>query len=110
MAVTWDDGTAMTPSILLRVSRDGGARFGQAVTLSAAGAHASYPVVRWQGRTAAVAWSQKRGSATTAPHGDGGRHGSAPAGGHGDAMGAGATGRLPSVGNVEVVLRTLTLR
>lgn len=99
VAVTWDDGTAATPSILLRVSRDGGRRFDPAVPLSASGAHASYPVVRWRGDTAAVVWSQRR-SAAPAPGHPAGHRGGAP----------GATGRLPSVGNVEVMLRTATLR
>lgn len=59
VAVAWDDGHSAMPRILLRVSRDRGSSFGQALQLSDEGAAASYPVLGAFGDSLAVAWTQR---------------------------------------------------
>jgi hypothetical protein len=55
----WDDGTLAVPQIVTRLSRDGGATFGQAVAHSAPGQAAGYPVVNLRADTVMVAWQQR---------------------------------------------------
>ena len=66
LAVVWDDGRRATPRVMLRVSRDGGARFEAPVAVSAEGRAAGYPVLAVRGRTLTVAWSER--SAAAAAH------------------------------------------
>jgi hypothetical protein len=60
--VTWDDGTRAVPAVLVRVSRDGGAHFGDALPLSEAGRASTFPVLGIAGDSVAVAWSDESAS------------------------------------------------
>ena len=55
--VAWDDGTVRTPQVRMRVSRDGGATFSDAATISDGDGAATYPVLAVDGRRLSVAWS-----------------------------------------------------
>jgi hypothetical protein len=59
VVVAWDDGTLMTPRVALRVSTDGGARFGPATYASDEGRAAGFPVVAVAERQVSVAWSEQ---------------------------------------------------
>jgi hypothetical protein len=59
VVVAWDDGTKEVPQVLVRVSSDGGARFGDAIPLSDAGRSATFPVLGISGDSIAVAWSEE---------------------------------------------------
>jgi len=59
VVVAWDDGTKQIPRVVVRASRDGGGSFAQAVTLSAVGRAASFPVVGVVGDSLSVAWSEE---------------------------------------------------
>jgi hypothetical protein len=56
--VAWDDGTLATPRVVLRVSKDGGATFREAQTVSAAEQAATFPVLAVSGSRLTVAWSE----------------------------------------------------
>jgi hypothetical protein len=89
--VTWDDGTVQRPRVLLRVSRDGGRTFGEAVTASAPGATATYPVLATDAGRLSLAWAEDLSAAPAAAHaGHGGMKGPQP---------------LPSVGQKRIVMR-----
>jgi hypothetical protein len=59
VVVAWDDGTKQIPQVVVRTSRDGGGSFTEAVTLSAVGRAASFPVIGVMGDSVAVAWSEE---------------------------------------------------
>ncbi|MCC6318413.1 MAG: exo-alpha-sialidase [Gemmatimonadaceae bacterium] len=59
VVAAWDDGRDTIPRILVRVSRDGGATFGEAVTASDATVAASFPVLAVRDSAITVAWSQQ---------------------------------------------------
>jgi hypothetical protein len=63
LIAAWDDGTLATPRIVVRTSKDGGATWSPAATLSDSGQTAGFPVIAAHGERMAVAWSQERGSA-----------------------------------------------
>jgi hypothetical protein len=72
VAVAWDDGTKEIPRVLVRVSRDGGRRFGDAIPVSVAGRSATFPVLGISGDSISVAWSEEssetaRAAAAAAP-------------------------------------------
>jgi hypothetical protein len=56
--VAWDDGTVVTPKVVLRTSRDGGDTFGAAQQVSAEGRAATFPVLGLSGSRVTVAWSE----------------------------------------------------
>ena len=56
--VAWDDGTVVTPKVLLRTSRDGGSTFGPAQLVSGEGRAATFPVLGLSGSNVTVAWSE----------------------------------------------------
>ncbi len=66
VVVAWDDGTKQVPQVLLRLSSDGGARFADAIPLSVAGRHASFPVLGVSGDSVSVAWSEQSHAAAHA--------------------------------------------
>jgi hypothetical protein len=55
----WDDGRGALPTVLLRVSRNGGVSFGGQVVASDSGAAAGFPVVALRGNQFTVAWAQR---------------------------------------------------
>jgi hypothetical protein len=59
VVVAWDDGTAKSPRVLLRVSHDGGARFGEATPVSGDDVAGTFPVLAVDGDRLSVAWSQE---------------------------------------------------
>jgi len=59
IVAAWDDGAGGTPRVLVRVSRDGGARWSEPQVLSEDGVHGEYPVVNVSPRGIGVAWSQR---------------------------------------------------
>jgi hypothetical protein len=59
VVVAWDDGTKQIPQVVVRASRDGGSSFAEAVTLSAVGRAASFPVIGVVGDSLSVAWSEE---------------------------------------------------
>ena len=59
VAVTWDDGTMRTPSVVLRLSRDGGASFAEAMRVSGEGRAATFPVLAVTGDELTVAWVEQ---------------------------------------------------
>jgi len=63
VVVAWDDATSATPRVLLRVSRDGGTRFGAAVPVSDSTRAASFPVLAVRGQRLTVAWSERSAQA-----------------------------------------------
>lgn len=89
IAAAWDDGTRRLSQIVLRVSRDGGASFGPRETVSAAGRTATFPVVALRRREVTLAWTEKA-EAPPPHHSHGG-------------------GALPTVGDMQVVLRRGTV-
>jgi hypothetical protein len=98
VAAAWDDGTTPTPRVLLRVSRDGGATFLPASTLSAEDRLATFPVLAISGRTITVAWSERATAGDQrANHG---AHGS-------DSV---ASRGLSPVGDLQVVSRRAEVR
>lgn len=56
--VTWDDGTKQIPQVVVRVSHDGGAHFGDASVLSSVDRAATFPVLGVVGDSLAIAWSE----------------------------------------------------
>jgi hypothetical protein len=58
VVATWDAMSPHGASVALRVSRNGGARFGPALTISDSTGSAQYPVLGLRNDTAYVAWSQ----------------------------------------------------
>jgi hypothetical protein len=56
--VAWDDGMARIPTVRLRVSRDGGATFGDDVLASPPDLVATYPVLGFSRGTLTLAWTQ----------------------------------------------------
>jgi hypothetical protein len=56
--VTWDDGTKQVPQVVVRVSHDGGAHFGEPSVLSGADRAATFPVLGVAGDSLSVAWSE----------------------------------------------------
>jgi hypothetical protein len=94
VAVAWDDGTRDIPAILLRVSRDSGATFADAVELSQPGVRATFPVVTASDSAVMVAWSQ------TVPK---------PADTAATPAGMPATATLHPVGNARVLVRRMRL-
>lgn len=92
--VTWDDGTRAVPEVVVRVSRDGGAHFGDALPLSAADRAGTFPVLGIAGDSVAVAWSDESANVSGAAEPS---HGSAPA-------------ALHAVGETRVLVRRGVLR
>ena len=91
VVAAWDDGTMEVPRVLVRVSTDGGARFGPAVTASDTTRIATFPVLAFADGRLTVAWSER--SAGVGEHG-----------GHA-AMAPKAPMGLKSVGASQVVVR-----
>ncbi len=95
----WDDGTRRVPQVTLRVSADGGASFGPATLVSEAGRSATFPVltVNSDASTLTLAWSeQSQESAASAP--------ARP-----DMKNPSSVMPLPSVGNMQVMMRKARL-
>ena len=63
LIAAWDDGTLVTPRIVVRTSKNGGATWSPTATLSDSGKVAGFPVVAAHGGQMAVAWSEERRSA-----------------------------------------------
>lgn len=61
--VVWDDGTRQVPQVMLRVSRDGGGHFADAMQLSDGARAATFPVLGVSGDSLAVAWSDESATA-----------------------------------------------
>jgi hypothetical protein len=59
VVVAWDDGTKQVPEVILRVSKDGGAQFGEPSVMSASGRAATFPVLGVAGDSIAIAWSEE---------------------------------------------------
>jgi hypothetical protein len=55
----WDDGTVKTPKVVMRVSHDNGATFGQPTLVSAEGRAATFPVLALREREVTIAWSEQ---------------------------------------------------
>lgn len=55
----WEDGTKKVPQVVMRVSRDGGATFGDAIPLSMEGRAAGFPVLASSAKGITVAWSEQ---------------------------------------------------
>ncbi|MFL5575506.1 MAG: sialidase family protein [Gemmatimonadaceae bacterium] len=68
VVAAWDDGTRKTPQVVVRVSSDGGATFGDPVTASAPGRAAGYPVLAVAGRRVTVAWTEQSADAAEHSH------------------------------------------
>lgn len=98
VAAAWDDATAAVPRVMVRVSRDGGRRFGAPVTLSAAGEAALFPVIGLAQGRLTVAWTQK---AADVHHHD---EAAMP-----DMSDAGAVKGLNAVGQAAVIVRRADL-
>ncbi|HUL49469.1 MAG TPA: sialidase family protein [Gemmatimonadales bacterium] len=64
--VAWDDGTRQVPAIVVKVSMDGGRKFGPGDALSAAGQSAGYPVVAVARDSVFVAWQERTPAAAAA--------------------------------------------
>jgi hypothetical protein len=56
--VTWDDGTKQVPQVVMRVSNDGGAHFGEPALVSGADRAATFPVLGIAGDSVSIAWSE----------------------------------------------------
>jgi hypothetical protein len=59
VVAAWDDGRDTLPRVVVRVSRDGGSSFGEAVPVGAPDVASAFPVVALQGGALTVAWSQR---------------------------------------------------
>ncbi|HEU4563591.1 MAG TPA: sialidase family protein [Gemmatimonadaceae bacterium] len=59
VVVAWDDGTLRTPRVKVRISRDGGATFGEPVAVSEEGRAATFPVLAVAGTRLTIAWSDE---------------------------------------------------
>jgi hypothetical protein len=96
--VSWDDGTAALPGILLRTSSDGGATFAPTTRLSGVGVAGSFPVLAVHHDSLTVAWTQTADSAYRAMLAE-----------RPDMRDPAARMSLPRVGQQEVWLRTAPL-
>jgi hypothetical protein len=96
--VSWDDGTAALPGILLRASVDGGATFAPTTRLSGVGVAGAFPVLAVHHDSLTVAWTQTADSAYRAMLAE-----------RPDMRDPAARMRLPRVGQQEVWLRTAPL-
>lgn len=63
VVVAWDDGLAKVPAIRVRVSRNGGGRFGTPIVVSDQAMAASFPVLALREGEVTVAWSQLEATA-----------------------------------------------
>jgi hypothetical protein len=95
--VAWEDGTRAVPEVLVRVSRDGGAHFGDALPLSDGGRASTFPVLGIAGDSVAVAWSDESASDDADTAGQSMRDKNAPA-------------ALHAVGETRVLVRRGVLR
>lgn len=59
VVAAWDDGTRATPRVVVRLSRDGGDRFGEAQPVSAETRAAGFPVLGLDAKGLTVAWSEE---------------------------------------------------
>ena len=59
VVAVWDDGTVKTPKVVMRVSHDNGATFGQPTLVSAEGRAATFPVLALREREVTIAWSEQ---------------------------------------------------
>ncbi len=59
VVAAWDDGTRDVPSIVVRVSRDGGRRFAPAEVVSSPEREAGYPVLMLRPGAVLVAWQER---------------------------------------------------
>jgi hypothetical protein len=98
VVVSWDDGTAALPGILLRTSSDGGATFAPTTRLSGVGVAGSFPVLAVHHDSLTVAWTQTADSAYRAMLAE-----------RPDMRDPAARMSLPRVGQQEVWLRTAPL-
>ena len=99
VVAAWDDGTLRTPRVQLRVSRDDGATFGPAITVSDSARVGSFPVLALGDRRATLVWTeQDRQEAEQAAH-------AMP-----NMKDPAAVMKLPEVGGQRVRLRTATIR
>jgi hypothetical protein len=64
--VAWDDGTKQIPQVMVRVSENGGASFGDAVALSDPSRASTFPTLGVAGDSIAVAWSDESAGAAAA--------------------------------------------
>jgi hypothetical protein len=99
VAAAWDDGTLETPAVVLRLSRDGGRRFGAPVPVSGPDVAATFPVLAVAGRRVSVAWAEQSRAAA----GHAAAH--AP-----DMRDPRAVKRLGRVGESQVLVRTGEVR
>ncbi len=99
VVAAWDDATTPVPAVMSRLSRDGGASFAEATTLSAPGESATFPVVGLSQGRLTVAWTQK---AAAAHHHE---EATKP-----DMRDPASVMGLPAVGQAAVVVRRAVLR
>jgi hypothetical protein len=99
VAVTWDDGIRQTPTIRMRLSRDGGNAFGAEVVASPRNLVATFPVLAFANGGLTVAWTEEDPSA----------HAHAQAS-HPDMSDPNAVKGLTAVGEARVVARRGTVR
>jgi hypothetical protein len=59
VVAAWDDGTRAVPRVLVRVSTDGGSRFGPAVIASDTLRIATFPVLALGDDRLTIAWSER---------------------------------------------------
>ena len=55
----WDDGTVKTPKVVMRVSHDDGATFGEPSLVSTEGRAATFPVLALRDKELTIAWSEQ---------------------------------------------------
>ena len=94
-----DDGTLKTPQVVMRVSNDGGASFGDAIAVSDSGAAATFPVLALSNRNVTVVWAEQ--SQEAAEHAEHSRP---------DMKDPESVMGLPTVGMSQVFMRTGSIR
>jgi len=99
VVVAWDDGTLQVPRVVVRVSRDNGATFGEEVAASDGTRSATFPVLALADRQLTIAWAEQDSEA--AEHAEHSRP---------DMKDPSSVMTLPTVGSNEVRLRTGAIR
>lgn len=59
VVAVWDDGTVKTPKVVMRVSHNDGASFGEPTLISSEGVAATFPVLSVQNKDITIAWSEQ---------------------------------------------------
>jgi hypothetical protein len=59
VVAVWDDGTVKTPKVVMRVSHDDGATFGEPSLVSTEGRAATFPVLALRDKELTIAWSEQ---------------------------------------------------